>query len=260
MQAFLFFIICVLSTTIGAISGIGGGVIIKPVLDMSAGLSPDTLSFLSGCTVLSMSTFALINSRKAPVKVELKRGTLLASGAVAGGIIGKVIFDMVKGDSENFIGILQNSILAFLTIGVFLYVMNKEKIKGYDIHNPLFCILVGVFLGCTGAFLGIGGGPINLIVLYFFFSMNTKLAALTSIYIIFASQLSSLVSVAVTGFPEFDPLSLTVMAFGGIIGAVVGRKLAVKLSDKATDKLFIFVLFAILIICIINIVRSAILA
>ena len=257
MQALLFFIICIISTTIGAISGIGGGVIIKPVFDSFSGLDATVISFLSGCTVLSMSIFSLLGTKNLEVKVEAKRGTLLAGGSVVGGVFGKYVFDLVRNSTENLsmISTVQNYILLFLTVGVFFYMLKKEKIKTYDIHNPVLCIMIGIFLGTTGAFLGIGGGPINLIVLYYFFSMDAKLAALTSIYIIFFSQVASLISVIISGIPQFEIPSLIVMIIGGIGGGIIGRKIAKKLSVKATEKLFTIVLFIISIICIINIIR-----
>ena len=54
MSAVLF-VICLIASTTGAIAGFGGGVIIKPVLDLFGLLPVATVSFLSGCTVLSMS-------------------------------------------------------------------------------------------------------------------------------------------------------------------------------------------------------------
>ena len=51
----LFFVVAFLSSIVGAICGIGGGVVIKPVLDMLQMGAPATINFLSGCTVLSMS-------------------------------------------------------------------------------------------------------------------------------------------------------------------------------------------------------------
>ena len=50
------FLVSFLASTAGAICGIGGGVIIKPVLDLFQMASVSTISFLSGCTVLSMSS------------------------------------------------------------------------------------------------------------------------------------------------------------------------------------------------------------
>ena len=55
----------------------------------------------------------------------------------------------------------------------------------YKVENASVCVLIGVFLGIMSSFLGIGGGPINFVVLFFFFSMSTKIAAENSLYIIF---------------------------------------------------------------------------
>ena len=56
------------------------------------------------------------------------------------------------------------------------------------------------------SFLGIGGGPINLVVLFYFFSMETKTAAQNSLYIILFSQITSLLTTLIThSVPEFTP-------------------------------------------------------
>ncbi|HQN63187.1 MAG TPA: sulfite exporter TauE/SafE family protein, partial [Flexilinea sp.] len=60
----LFFFLSLAASTIGAISGIGGGIIIKPVLDATHALSISTISFLSSCTVLSMSCVSILRNRK----------------------------------------------------------------------------------------------------------------------------------------------------------------------------------------------------
>ena len=59
----LFFIISFGASIIGAICGIGGGVIIKPVLDASGALLPGTINFLSGCTVLAMTCYSVLRNR-----------------------------------------------------------------------------------------------------------------------------------------------------------------------------------------------------
>lgn len=75
----LFFIVSFLASIAGAICGIGGGVIIKPVLDLFDLASVSTISFLSGCTVLSMSCYSVGKSFLAGEKsVHLKTATPLA--------------------------------------------------------------------------------------------------------------------------------------------------------------------------------------
>lgn len=129
------------------ISGIGGGVIIKPVMDAVSGLSVSSISFLSGCTVLAMSVVSVLRGRGGEAKIDLKKGTLLAIGGAIGDVSGKMIFDVIKSsfDSEGLLG------------------------------------------------------PINLAVLYYFFSMDTKTAALNSLYIILFSQIASFCSTVFQG-------------------------------------------------------------
>lgn len=68
-----------LASTAGAICGIGGGVIIKPTLDLFQMTSVSTISFLSGCTVLSMSLYSVGRGLLAhDSTVDFKTGTPLA--------------------------------------------------------------------------------------------------------------------------------------------------------------------------------------
>lgn len=57
MKALLYLLVSFLASVVGAVCGIGGGVIIKPVLDLFGLAGVSTISFLSGCTVLSMSLY-----------------------------------------------------------------------------------------------------------------------------------------------------------------------------------------------------------
>lgn len=91
------FLVSFLSSAVGAICGIGGGVVIKPVLDFVQMGSASMINFLSGCTVLSMSLYsvgkAMLNRDG---KVDLAIGTPLALGATLGGVAGKKLFAMVN--------------------------------------------------------------------------------------------------------------------------------------------------------------------
>ena len=51
----LFFVVCFGASIIGALCGIGGGVIIKPVLDATDVLPVAAVGLLSCCTVLAMT-------------------------------------------------------------------------------------------------------------------------------------------------------------------------------------------------------------
>lgn len=258
MQFVLYFLVCLIATTVGAISGVGGGVVIKPVFDAVAGMSVSQVSFLSGCTVLAMTIVSLLRSRGE--KIELKRGTLLAVGGAVGGLLGKVVFDWVKSltGNDGLVGVVQSVIMILLTVGVGVYMAFREKIRTQNVQNAALCVIIGLALGVMSAFLGIGGGPINLVVLYYFFSMDTKQAALHSIYVIFFSQAASFVSsLAMQNVPAFDPVTLVVMVVGGVAGGFLGRAFNKKMSSRQVDMLFSILLAVITLISVYNLVHYA---
>lgn len=258
MQFVLYFLVCLIATTVGAISGVGGGVVIKPVFDAVAGMSVSQVSFLSGCTVLAMTIVSLLRSRGE--KIELKRGTLLAVGGAVGGLLGKAVFDWVKSltGNDGLVGVVQSVIMILLTAGVGVYMAFREKIRTKNVQNAALCVIIGLALGVMSAFLGIGGGPINLVVLYYFFSMDTKQAALHSIYVIFFSQAASFVSsLAMQNVPAFDPVTLVVMVVGGVAGGFLGRAFNKKMSVRQVDVLFSVLLAVITLISVYNLVHYA---
>ncbi len=254
-MSIIYLIISFGASIVGAISGIGGGVIIKPVLDSISPFSVSVISFLSGTTVLSMTTVTLLKNRNSPVTLNRRIASFMAAGGVAGGLLGKVLFDVIKISygNDRVIGSLQALILGVITLGVLLFTIYKEKIRPHHFNGNTFSLFTGILLGGMASFLGIGGGPINLAVLYFFFAMDSKTAALSSIYIIFFSQITNLVFTLLSGnLPDFDPLILTLMIAGGIGGGLLGSHLSVRMSNRGVDKLFIVVMAVIILICIRN--------
>lgn len=256
----VFFVVSLFASVIGAICGIGGGVIIKPVLDMLAVESVAAVNFLSGCTVLSMSSYSVAKSLIKKEKiVDMATGTPLAVGAALGGIIGKELFSFVKESvsAPEILGAVQAIMLGIITVGTLIYTVNKNKIHTHCVKNKLVCIVIGFSLGVMSSFLGIGGGPINLVVLFFFFSMETKVAAANSLYIIFFSQLANLITaVATKSVPEFDVITLVLMICGGIGGGIIGRHLNKKINSFTVDKLFIGLMVLIVLICVYNAVKN----
>lgn len=256
------FLISFLSSIVGAICGIGGGVIIKPVLDLLQVGSASTINFLSGCTVLSMSLYSVARMlRGGEKRVNIATGTPLAIGAAVGGLVGKAMFSWLRGLFENdgAVGGVQAIVLGIITVGTLVYTICKDKIQTRNCKGVPFCLTVGLALGVMSSFLGIGGGPINLVVLGYLFSMDSKTAAANSLYIIVFSQAASLGATLVgADIPEFDPLALVCMIAGGIGGGIVGRLLNRKMDNRAVDKLFIALMSVIIVICVYNTYRGLI--
>ena len=129
-------LVCLIASTIGSIAGFGGGVIIKPVLDAIGILPVSTISFLSGCTVLSMSVSNLIKTRNDGVKLNVKTSTPLAFGSIIGGFIGKAMFQFVRENfqNENVLGFIQAVCLTLITVGCIFWFSGYFKGKVVDAY------------------------------------------------------------------------------------------------------------------------------
>lgn len=236
-----------IATVVGSISGIGGGVIIKPVMDAVCAMSSSQISFMSGTTVLAMTIASLIRSRDEIRKID-KRGVMLAIGAAVGGLAGKQLFNIIReaASSGTMVSFVQNVFMVLLTGAVFVYTLKKESIRKMDIKNMVFALIAGFVLGVFSSFLGIGGGPINLMILSFFFSMDTKTAAFNSLLTIFFSQALSFISTSITGIPDVNWMLMVLMMVFGVVGATIGRTLNKKMDNEAVDKLFMVLLVVII--------------
>ena len=223
----VFFLVAFLASVVGAICGIGGGVIIKPVLDLLHMETVSAIQFLSGCTVLSMSAYSVGRARLAGEKqLEASTGAPLIAGAVAGGLAGNRLFALVKAAAArpDTVSAVQAVCLALIALGTLM-----------------------------SSFLGSGGGPINLVVLFYFFSMDTKKAAANSLYIIFFSQLASFLVTLLTGaVPDFRWPALVLMIAGGVGGGIAGRSLNKRMDGAAVDKLFICLMAVIICMSVYN--------
>lgn len=190
------------------------------------------------------------------MKVEPRRGTLLAIGAAIGGVAGKELFELVRAAGGMTVSVAQQVMMIALTLGVLAYTLNRPRITARNVTQPVVCVCIGLVLGLLSAFLGIGGGPINLAVLYYFFSMDTKTAALNSLYVILFSQSAGFISTVARGtIPEFEWPVLLVMVVGGILGGNLGRSISKKLSNSDVDQLFFWLLIVITAISCYNLVN-----
>lgn len=241
------------ASIVGAIAGIGGGIIIKPVLDLLGMMPVSTINFLSTCTVLSMSCYSLINNTiQKKNNVDINSIVYLAIGSIIGGVSGKSLFNIIKNSAENpqLVSNLQTIGLALITVFTLVYIVNKKRIKTLTVKSKGVDVCIGLTLGLVSSFLGIGGGPINIVVLMHFYSMDSKQAAISSLYIIFFSQISNLLTTVFSNsIPTFKVSVLVLMTISAILGGIVGRKISSKIDNDAIDKLLIVVMILIIIIC-----------
>ena len=270
MTYIIFFAVSILASVVGAICGVGGGVFMKPALDAVGVLPVNTITFLSTCTVISMTSYNVISSAMNTKKggsdnlIDWNLTTWLAIGSAIGGVIGKYVYDIIKNASpdKEMVGGYQAIALLIAVFLTLIYTLNKKKCKSFHVKNPFALVFLGFALGTLSSFVGIGGGPMNLAVLYFFLSMPTKTAAQNSLYMILISQAASLIMTFVQGsvpealYKNAAP-GLWVMLIGmmlcGVYGGIVGKKINKKIPSSTVDRLFVLLICVIMGLCCWNI-------
>jgi len=257
---FLYLIVAFFSTTIGAISGLGGGVIIKPVLDAIGQYDVATIGMLSTFTVFSMAVVSSIKQYAGGIRFEGKRTVYISLGSVLGGFAGKYIFSTVSAviEQRQYITAIQSLILALLLILV-LYYLTSKNIQNLNIGNRVIIFSAGFALGIAASFLGVGGGPFNVVLLSLLFSMDSRSAAVHSVLIILFSQSAKILAILFdTGFAPYNLSMLIYMIPGGIAGGFIGSSLNQKMKRKTIQQLFKIIVIIIIVLNLYNLVMSLI--
>lgn len=248
----IYFFVALLATIGGAVAGIGGGVIIKPVLDTLGHYDLTTIGILSSFTVLSMAIVSIIKQLRQGFVVK-KSLLILAIGSLLGGAIGKGLFSIFINSMDSDIAkIIQSLMLA----GLMFFVLFRDRLPKWHIKNIVLTLIIGVLLGTIASFLGIGGGPINIAILIMLLGMDSRAAAIGSIFIILISQTCKLFLIWMdTGFAVYDITMLWFMIPAGVMGGLIGSKLNHRLSIQNINVIFNAVIIFVIALNMVNFIN-----
>lgn len=275
-MTFLVAIIILSATLIGAICGLGGGVIIKPLLDSVSNYSTFQISVISGACVLAMSTTSLTRHLMLKTKIDVKKAIFLAIGSTFGGIIGSSLFNLIENfaisifddKAQMMVKIFQNSFLFILISLILCYmIFLKKKNICANVTNPILTIIIGCILGIISVALDIGGGPINVCVFALLFGMDVKASSVCSILTIFVAQVTKFIKWGLTGafvkntvFNEVLPVyMLLILIFVAVCGGLIGTKINKKVSKSAVNTVYCCALVFVICLSFYNIILNTIL-
>lgn len=254
MLEIIYAAVILVATTLGAFVGLGGGVIIKPVLDFIGAQPREQVDFLSSVSVFTMSLVSTGKAIKNKTKINKNIVAFVSAGSVIGGYLANFCIEFIgEFMPQNKIRCIQAFALAVLIAAVSLYV-GKERFS-FCIKNNFAIMLVGFCLGFIASFLGIGGGPVNIAVLTLFFSLNVKESAVYSVAIIFFSQLSKLASIFLSnGIAPYTHQFKTLLFIlpAAVAGGIIGSKLNAKFDDKLIRKVFVAAMVFIIVLNVYN--------
>lgn len=254
-MALIYSAVILIATVIGSTAGLGGGVIIKPILDLIGYHDITTISFISTSAVFSMALYSVVKQMKSGIKIDWLLVSFVSIGAMFGGNLGNLLFlKAITVFLESTVSIVQAIILSSLLI---LTILSMKMKQTYVIKTPLVYIFVGLCLGTISSFLGIGGGPINVAIFVFFFSIEIKKAVVYSLATILFSQGSKLITIGMTtGFMVYDISILLYVIPVAIVGGIIGSYFNKKCKEQTIKRVFNGSVITIIVINLLVIINN----
>ncbi|PWN70644.1 sulfite exporter TauE/SafE family protein [Chryseobacterium phosphatilyticum] len=243
---------------LGSLTGLGGGVIIIPLLTLGFGVPMHYAIGASLISVIGTSSGAAVAFVKEGF-TNMRIGMFLEIATTAGAIIGALVSGMLN---PNTIGIIFASILLLTVIlnlkgkpdhqeplikgsleeKLKLYGTFPDKgiLKSYSARNTVPGFLMMMFAGAMSGLLGIGSGALKVLAMDNMMKLPFKVSTTTSNFMIGVTAVASALIYFQRG--EIIPVIVAPVLIGVVIGSFIGSK---TLMVSKTKKLKVF--FAIVI-------------
>jgi len=261
------FVVAILATSavagaIGAILGLGGGIVLVPILTMFYGVHLRDAMGASIISVIATSSGAAAAYLRTGLS-NIRIGLFLAMATVSGAIVGAGLVGLVP---ESVLELILGLALAYSTL-VTLRQLNVEipaeprvdplamsfELEGayYDAGldrdvkyraarvRTGFGAMFGA--GLLSGLLGIGSGAFKVLAMDYFMRLPMKVSTATSNFMIGITAAASAGIYFHRG--DLRPLIVSPVALGVLIGAYLGTRLATRLRNATLRKLFLPVIF-----------------
>lgn len=234
--------------------GVGGGLVIVPMLDMALGrqgVAPEVIMHLALGTSLGSIMFTSVSSFLA----HHRRGAVLwpvvrriGSGILVGTFLGATIASRLSSLSLKAIFVL------FLYYMGYQLLTNRQPKPSRTLPGLVGLTGVGLIIGVVSAFVGIGGGSLSVPFLIWC-NVPVHTAIGTSAAIGFPIALAGTLGYLVNGLgvPQLPPWSLGYLYLPALLGVVgcsvltapLGARLAHSLPVPRLKRVFALLLFVV---------------
>lgn len=262
MEYIILAIIGLLSGVVGALVGLGGGVILVPAtlffggsLGLIPGITPQNVVGLSVIMMIFTGLASTLSYMKSKT-VDYRSGLIFFIGSVPGTILGAIVNKGLDLPSFNlYFGILLILLATLLLVRKYLkpihiFVDNSKKktfidpqgnsfVYGYPIW---FALLLTFGVGFASGLFGIGGGSILVPAMILLFLFPPHVAVGTSMFMVFLSALVNSVShISLGNVPWLYTMPV-------IPAAYIGAKIGAYLNQKIKSETLVFALRIILLL------------
>jgi uncharacterized protein len=265
MTALIFFVALfgtsVVAGAVGAILGLGGGILLIPILTLFYGVDLHYAMGASIVSVIATSSGAAAAYLRTSLS-NIRIGLFLTLATVAGALVGAGLAGVVPVRALQLLLGLALGYSAFTTLRQ-LHVEIPERLEAdrlalrlglegtyYDV--PLdrevkyratrvrqgFAAMFGA--GLLSGLLGIGSGAFKVLAMDYFMRLPMKVSTATSNFMIGVTSAATAGVYFARG--DIHPVLATPVAIGVMVGAVVGTRLMARLRNTTVRKAFLPVL------------------
>ena len=255
-------LVSIIAGIIGALVGVGGGIIIIPILILLFNINFKTAIGASIVSVIATSSGAASAYIKDNI-INIRSGMFLeiatTIGAISGALILTIInpeillfifplvliistYPMIKNIKNDVLPNIKNDKIAdFLNLNS-SYNENGEEVK-YNITHTKLGLVIMYIAGLLSGLLGIGSGVFKVLAMDNVMKMPIKVSTTTSNFMIGVTAAASAFIYLVKGY--INPFITLPVIIGIVIGAFIGTKILFKATNRYIKTIFIIVIFAL---------------
>jgi len=234
---------------LGALTGIGGGILLTPILALHFAIPIRQ--------AIGTSLVAVITTSAASSSVHLQRHTTdirLGMTLELATSLGAAVMAYLAGYFNR--GVLEGLFAAFLVYSSITILSKRGKIDphqdstpagngqipipGYEPQRYPLGLGASLVAGAMSGLLGIGGGPIKVPLMYIFMNVPLMVATATSNFMIGVTAAASAIVYYRRG--DIDPQIAAPLAVGVFVGSILGARLAPRVHSRIVVYLLVAVM------------------
>ena len=239
---------------LGSLTGLGGGVVIIPLLTLGFGVP---MHYAIGASLISVigtssgSAVAFVKEGFTNVRIGMFLEIATTTGAIIGALISGIL-------NPNTIGIIFASILIMTVVlnlrkkpdhqepliegslehklQLFGTFPDKGVVKAYSARNTVSGFFMMVFAGIMSGLLGIGSGALKVLAMDNMMKLPFKVSTTTSNFMIGVTAVASSLIYFQRG--EIIPVIVAPVLIGVVLGSFIGSKTLIVSQTKKLKLVF----------------------
>ncbi|HYH98873.1 sulfite exporter TauE/SafE family protein [Hyalangium sp.] len=225
----------------GALLGIGGGVVLVPLLVVGFDLPLEEAVPASLMCVVASSCAAAasyVDNRLSDIRLGLSLELATVLGAISGGLVAAYL-------APAMVAVVFGFFTLYVALQILLVRSRGQELVGaaYTPTNYPLGLSGSFVAGGLSALLGVGGGPLKVPLMSYGMRVPFKVATATSNLMIGVTGAASVASYAWRGHVKLSLVSPLVV--GVLAGACFGSQLMPRVPTSVLKKLFAIVLLVV---------------